>query len=145
MRGATVTAAQVQPDLAIVFEGSPADDFYYSREKAQCVLGKGVQIRCMDKSYITNPAFIGFAHELADKHGIPYQDAVRRGGSTDAGKISLSDRAVPTLVLGIPSRYVHSHYNFCQEKDIKATVDMAVEVIKNLNAETIAHLMRKDV
>ena len=30
MRGATVTSAQVQPDLAIVFEGSPADDFYYS-------------------------------------------------------------------------------------------------------------------
>ena len=27
MRGATVTSAQVQPDLAIVFEGSPADDF----------------------------------------------------------------------------------------------------------------------
>ena len=32
MRGATVTSAQVQPDLAIVFEGSPADDFYYSPE-----------------------------------------------------------------------------------------------------------------
>ena len=30
MRGATVTAQQVKPDLGIVFEGSPADDFYYN-------------------------------------------------------------------------------------------------------------------
>ena len=51
MRGATVTSAQVQPDLAIVFEGSPADDFYYSPEKSQGGMHKGVQIRCMDKSY----------------------------------------------------------------------------------------------
>ena len=145
LRGATVTSEQVQPDLAIVFEGSPADDFYYSREKAEGVLGKGVQIRCMDKSYITNPAFLAYAHELGEKKSIPYQDAVRRGGSTNAGKISLAGRAVPTLVLGIPSRYVHSHYNFCLEKDIAATVDMAGEVIKNLDKERIDQLMRRDV
>ena len=86
MRGATVTSAQVQPDLAIVFEGSPADDFYYSPEKSQGGMHKGVQIRCMDKSYITNPAFLEYAHELGDTMGITYQDAVRRGGSTNAGQ-----------------------------------------------------------
>ena len=35
LRGATVTAQQVKPDLAIVFEGSPADDFYYRTGVAQ--------------------------------------------------------------------------------------------------------------
>ena len=119
MRGATVTSAQVQPDLAIVFEGSPADDFYYSPEKSQGGMHKGVQIRCMDKSYITNPAFLEYAHELGDTMGITYQDTVRRGGSTNAGKISLAGKAVPTLVLGIPSRYVHSHYNFCAIEDVE--------------------------
>ena len=145
MRGATVTSAQVQPDLAIVFEGSPADDFYYSPEKSQGGMHKGVQIRCMDKSYITNPAFLEYAHELGDTMGITYQDTVRRGGSTNAGKISLAGKAVPTLVLGIPSRYVHSHYNFCAIEDVENTVRMAVEVIKGLNDERIRHLMHQDI
>lgn len=144
-RGAAVTAAQVQPDLAIVFEGSPADDFYYGKEKAQGVLHGGTQIRCMDKSYITNPAFLAYAHELADELQIPYQDTVRRGGSTNAGKISLSGRAVPTLVLGIPSRYVHSHYNFCAAEDIESTVKLAVEVIKNLDGEKMLRLMHQNL
>ena len=52
MRGATVTAQQVKPDLAIVFEGSPADDFYYRTGVAQGCLKKGVQIRHMDNSYV---------------------------------------------------------------------------------------------
>lgn len=144
-RGAGVTAAQIQPDLAIVFEGSPADDFYYGKEKAQGVLHGGTQIRCMDKSYITNPAFLNYAHELADEQRIPYQDAVRRGGSTNAGKISVSGRAVPALVLGIPCRYVHSHYNFCAKEDIESTVRLAVEVIRNLDRERISVLMHQTI
>lgn len=136
---------QDQPDLAIVFEGSPADDFYYGREKAQGVMRAGVQIRCMDKSYITNPAFLAYAHELGEEKGIPCQDTVRRGGSTNAGKISLAGRAVPTLVLGIPSRYVHSHYNFCAVEDIEAAVRMAVEVIRGLDSRRIGLLMHRDI
>lgn len=115
-RGATVTAQQVRPDLAIVFEGSPADDFYFRAGIAQGCLRSGVQIRHMDNSYISNVEFIRFAQETGDKLGIKYQDAVRRGGSTNAGKISLTGKAVPVLVLGIPSRYVHSHYNSAQKK-----------------------------
>lgn len=52
---------------------------------------------------------------------------------------------MPVLVLGIPSRYVHSHYNFCAEEDVDATVRMAVEVIRGLDEERIARILRKDV
>lgn len=145
MRGATVTAQQVKPDLAIVFEGSPADDFYYRVGVAQSALKKGVQIRCMDNSYVSNAEFIAYAHELGDKYGIKYQDTVRRGGSTNAGKISLTNQAVPVLVLGIPSRYVHTHYNFCAGEDIESTIRMAVEVIRGLNEEKINHIRRQDI
>lgn len=142
-RGVTVTAQQVKPDLAIVFEGSPADDFYFRPGIAQCVMKNGVQIRHMDNSYVSNPEFIKYAHEIGDTREIKYQDAVRRGGSTDAGKISLTYQAVPVLVLGIPSRYVHTHYNFCAKEDIQATVDMAVQVIKGLDEEKIKRIMRQ--
>lgn len=142
MRGAKVTVQVVQPDLAIVFEGSPADDFYYSVGLSQGALHKGVQIRLMDKSYISNTDFINLAHEVGDTLGIPYQDTVRRGGSTDAGMISLTGKAVPVLVLGIPSRYVHSHHNFCAIADVDAAIRMATEVIRALDEENITKIKR---
>lgn len=144
-RGAQVTAQQVLPDLAIVFEGSPADDFYFRPGIAQCSLKEGVQIRHMDNSYISNVDFIRYAREIGQKLGIKYQDAVRRGGSTNAGKISLTGKAVPVLVLGIPSRYVHTHYNFCAMEDIESAVKMAVEVIRGLDEERILKILRKEI
>ena len=105
----------------------------------------GVQIRRMDKSYISNPVFIEYAEELAEKFGIPFQETVRRGGSTNAGKISLTAKAVPVLVLGVPSRYVHTHYNFCAKSDLEAAADLAVEVIRGLDAEKIQHICRQDI
>ena len=86
-----------------------------------------------------------YAMELADKFGIRYQEAVRRGGSTNAGRISLIGKAVPVLVLGVPSRYVHSHYNFCAKDDLEAATELAAQVIKGLDAERIRHILRQDI
>ena len=86
-----------------------------------------------------------YAEELAKKFGIPFQETVRRGGSTNAGKISLTAKAVPVLVLGVPSRYVHTHYNFCAKSDLEAAADLAVEVIRGLDAEKIRHICRQDI
>lgn len=145
MRGAVVTARQVKPDLAIVFEGSPSDDSYFRPGITQGTMKGGVQIRHMDNSYVSNPEFIRYAHELGGQYGIPYQDAVRRGGSTNAGKISLSGQGVPVLVLGIPSRYVHTHYNYCARADIEATINMAAEVIRGLTKERMNRILRRDI
>ncbi len=145
MRGATVTAQVVKPDLAIVFEGSPSDDFFFSATQAQGRMKQGVQIRRLDNSYVSNPAFIEFARSLAEELGIPSQEAVRRGGSTNAGKISLTHRAVPVLVLGVPSRYVHSHYNFCAGADMDAATELAAQVIRRLDAGAIRHICRQDI
>ena len=145
MRGAIVTAQVVKPDLAIVFEGSPSDDFYFSAAQAQGRMKSGVQIRRLDKSYVSNPVFIDYAMELARKYGIPFQETVRRGGSTDAGKISITGKAVPVLVLGVPSRYVHTHYNFCAKKDLEAATALAVQVIRDLDGERLRHILRQDV
>lgn len=140
-RGAQVTSQVMKPDLAIVFEGSPADDFLEDRFQAQCVLKNGTQIRHLDASYISSPRFISHARWIADQGRIPYQCAVRRRGSTNAGKIHVSHKAVPVLVLGIPSRYVHTHHNFCAESDIDATVSLAVQVIRSLTPAVADSLM----
>lgn len=137
MRGATVTSQVVKPDVAIIFEGSPSDDLYFDDLTSQCALGQGTQIRHMDASYVSNRRFINFAKEIADNNNIKYQSAVRRAGSTNAGKIHTTLKSVPCLVLGIPSRFVHSHYNHAKIEDLESTVNLAVETIKSLKADTL--------
>lgn len=140
-RGAEVTARATKPDLAIVFEGSPADDIYYDEFTAQGCLKKGTQIRHLDRSMVSNPRFIGYAKELAKAKNIPYQSAVRAQGGTNAGKIHLSNNGVPTLVLGIPVRYAHTHYGYSADVDVDATVDLAVEVIRSLTDARVRELL----
>lgn len=135
MRGAQVTSQIVSPDFAIVFEGSPADDLYYPDNLIQGALKKGSQIRHLDASYVSHRRFINFAKNIGDLHDIKYQSTVRRAGSTNAGKISLQGKAVPCLVLGIPSRFIHTHYNHCALEDLESTIRMAVEIIKNFSED----------
>lgn len=143
MRGARVTTQVVRPDLAIVFEGSPADDGFAGPTEAQGVLGQGVQIRHLDQSYVSHPGFIALARENAKAQDILVQHAVRRGGSTNAGQIHIGVEAVPVLVLGVPSRYVHTHHGFCAEKDIQAAIGLATATVASLTGEKVDKLQNK--
>ncbi|MBO1263551.1 M20/M25/M40 family metallo-hydrolase [Proteiniclasticum sp. SCR006] len=143
-RGAQVTTQVVKPDLAIVFEGSPADDMYYDEYTAQGALKKGVQIRHMDQSYVSHAGFIHLAQKTAKEKKIPYQSAVRRGGGTNAGKIHLGHEAVPVLVLGIPSRYVHTHYSYAALEDVDSAVSLAVETLRAMDQEAMDTLLKKN-
>lgn len=132
-RGAYVTSQVVKPDIAIVFEGSPADDLYYDQHTAQCVLKKGAQIRHMDSSYVSHRRLINEAKALALKNNIEVQSAVRLKGGTNAGRIHMQNKAVPVLVLGIPSRYVHTHYNYAAAHDYDAVVELAKTLVLELD------------
>ena len=54
-RGATVTANTVKPDIAIVFEGCPADDTVVPECEVQTAIHKGPMLRHIDKRMITRP------------------------------------------------------------------------------------------
>jgi putative aminopeptidase FrvX len=136
-RGAMVTSQIVKPDIAIVFEGSPADDLYFDSQTAQCAMKKGTQIRHMDASYVSHRRLIDSAKDLANAADIPFQSAVRRKGGTNAGRIHMQNKAVPVLVLGIPSRYVHTHYNYASMDDFKATVNLAKAIAMNLDLNSL--------
>ncbi|MBI9094951.1 MAG: hypothetical protein JEY71_08735 [Sphaerochaeta sp.] len=48
----------------------------------------------------------------------------------------LSNGGVPVIVIGVPVRYVHSHYGICSSSDVQNSVKLAVEIIQSLD-ETI--------
>ena len=137
-RGATVTVQRVKPDIAIVFEGCPADDTVVPEYAKQTKIGKGPMLRFIDKRMITNPRYQRFALDLAQKLGIPVQSGVRTGGSTNGAPIHLSEKATSVIVIGVPVRYIHTHYGIAKYRDVEESARLATEVIKALDAKTIA-------
>ena len=136
-RGATVTANTVKPDIAVVFEGCPADDTVAEPYAVQTAIHKGPMLRHIDKRMITNPRFQRFALGLANEQGIPVQESVRSGGSTNGAPIHLSNQGVPVIVIGIPVRYIHTHYGMAAHSDVVNAAKLAVEIIKRMNSDVI--------
>ncbi len=136
-RGATVTVERVKPDLAICFEGCPADDTVVPAYQSQTALKKGPMLRDIDARMITNPRFQRYALGLAKELGIPAQRAVRTGGSTDGAPIHMGHLGVPVIVIGIPVRYAHTHYGYSSLDDYKNGIKLAVEILKRMDEKTI--------
>ncbi len=139
LRGAATSTALVDPDIALVLEGTPADDLPgVSKDEIQGRLGGGPQIRLYDPSMITDRKLSRIVMEVAEKRGIPYQTAVRTGGGTDAGRIHLHGTGIPTMVIAAPVRYAHSHVGVASLDDYDNTLKLVVALIESLDENTLS-------
>ncbi|HOE84300.1 MAG TPA: M42 family metallopeptidase [Sphaerochaeta sp.] len=138
LRGAGLSARRIQADVAICFEGSPADDTFLPPFQQQTKVGYGPMLRHIDRTMITNPRFQRFCLEVAKDAGIPVQEGVREGGGTNAGAIHLTAQGIPTIVIGIPVRYAHTHWGVASLEDTENSVRLAQAIIEKLDKETIA-------
>ncbi len=142
LRGAKTAAVFAEPDVAIVLEGPPADDAPgFNRSECQGRLGGGVQIRLYDPSAITNPRLARLAIETARAEGIPHQVTVRRSGGTDAGSFHVANEGVPSIVLGVPARYIHSHNAIIDLNDYLQMVALTIALVRRLDEESVAGLV----
>ncbi len=137
-RGAAVTANTVKPDLAVVFEGCPADDTVVEPYLIQTAIHKGPMLRHIDARMITNPRFQRYALDLAAELGIPVQESVRTGGSTNGAPIHLSNMGVPTIVVGIPVRYIHTHYGMAACSDVENAARLTAAILERLDIDKIS-------
>ena len=137
-RGATTAVRHVDPDVAVVLEGTPADDFAGSERDAwQGVLGGGAQVRLLDPSALMNRRLSECALDTARACDVPVQVAVRRSGGTDAKVIHLHAEGVPTTVISVPVRYAHTHNGVMDLNDYLAALRLTVELVKRLDAATV--------
>ena len=136
-RGATVTAQVIQPDIAIVFEGCPADDTCVEPYMVQTAIKRGPMLRHVDARMITNPRYQRYALDLAAQLSIPVQEAVRAAGSTNGAVIHLTGRGVPAIVIGVPVRYAHTHYGVSAYADFDNGVKLACEILRRMDRDLI--------
>ena len=141
LRGAGTMTRTVKPDLAIVLEGPYADDLPPAdRQAAQCRVGGGVHVRLYDPTMIANPRLCDLVAETAEANGLPYQLAVWKAGGTDGGAIHQIGRGVPSIVLGVPVRYIHSHVSVLDINDYLATLELLLHLVSRLDDATVGSI-----
>jgi endoglucanase len=101
-----------------------------------------VQIRVFDPTAIANPRLVRLAIEVAKEERIPHQVTVRRTGGTDAGSFHISGTGVPSVVLGVPARYIHSHNSIIDLGDYLSMVALTNALVKRLDETTVKELTR---
>ena len=135
LRGAQTAANMINPDLFFGLDASPANDMSGSKtEFGQ--LGKGTLLRILDRTMITHRGIREFILDTAETHNIPYQYFVSQGG-TDAGKVHISNEGVPSAIIGICSRYIHTSSSIIHTDDYAAAKELLVKLITTCDKTTL--------
>jgi endoglucanase len=128
-RGAQASAYGIEPDLGIALDVTVAAEIKDGWSDVE--LGKGTAIKMMDTGLIVAPKVRQLMIDTAEKHEIPYQREVLRGGSTDARAIHLTRAGVPSGCISIPTRYVHSVSETVDIHDVQASIDLLTAILSN--------------
>lgn len=136
LRGATVVAYELEPDLAVVLEGTAASDVPDTPDHLRStVVGEGPALTVMDRTVIAHQPSLRRLEKVAERHRIPIQMKRLPVGGTEAGKIHLSRGGVPTVVISVPCRYIHSPVGVFSLADWRGMIDLVYHFLESIAEE----------
>jgi putative aminopeptidase FrvX len=137
LRGALTSANAIEPDLFFAFDAGPClDTPGIKTDVTTSKLGGGVAIRIYDRSMVTHKRLRELVLDIAEQHQIPYQYFTSPGGGTDAGRVHLTGKGVPSIGVGIASRYIHSHAAVMHRDDYDAALELMKKLLPVLDRKT---------
>ena len=138
LRGARTAAAKIQPDIGFAVDvGIAGDTPGITSKESTSKMGAGPQLVIYDASMVSHKGLRDLVVDTAEENNIPYQFESIPGGGTDAGSIHLTANGVPSLAIGVATRYIHSHAGILHRDDYENAVKLVVEVIKKLDRDTV--------
>ena len=136
MRGAGVAANRLKPDIAIVLEGTTCSDVPETDQHEMVTrIGNGPAITIADKHVYSNKGLVKELLETAKQNNIKIQIKEGIYGGTDAAKIQASLEGVPTAVVSVPCRYIHSPSSVMSIKDMEETVKLVKAYLRKIEKE----------
>ncbi len=122
--GALTSANQLHPTLAVAIDVTFAES-YGSPAHKTFPLGKGITLGWGAN---VHPGLYQAFKEIADRLEIPYKlEPIPRHSGTDAHTLQISAEGIPTMVIGIPLRYMHTPIEVVSLKDIARTGRLLAE------------------
>ncbi len=137
LRGAQTVAHLTDPDVCIIVDTGIGQDIPPKSFKIAEKMGGGPAILVYDACMIPNLALRDLAIKTAEDKKIPFHLTYMEGGCTDGARVHISRIGVPTIVIGPPVRYIHSHNGILNRTDYDNTVKLVCELIKKLNKKTV--------
>ena len=135
LRGARGAVHKFCPDLFFAVDCSPADDAA-TKNGTYGHLGEGTLIRVFDPGMIMLKNMRDFILDTAETHHIPYQYYVSKGG-TDATAAHTSLDGIPSTVIGVPGRYIHTHQTMFNIADFEAARELLIQLLRQLDQSTV--------
>jgi putative aminopeptidase FrvX len=133
--GARTAAFELRPDVAVAVDVTHATDApgVDEKELGSSPLGSGPVI---GRGSTLSPKVFELLVETAEAEGIDYTlSASGRGTSTDADVLQISRSGIPTGVVSIPLRYMHSPVEMVDLRDVEATVELLAAFGARLSAD----------
>ena len=141
LRGAHSAADVIKPDIGIAIEGGiTGDSPGRNPEETQARLGGGPGIFLYDSSALPNRRLTALVKATAKGKNIPLQLDLVQGYGDDSAEIQKSTGGAPTVNLVVPARYTHAHNGVIDRADFDGMVELVVELLKRLDAPTVAKL-----
>jgi endoglucanase len=137
-RGAATVTHIVDPDVAVVLEVDISGDVPgVKSSEAPTRMGKGPSILTFDSSMIPNQPLKQFVIDTAKRLKIPYQLSLVAAGGTDASRIHMSRAGCPSIVIGVPTRHIHSHVGILSFEDVDNAIKLTLELVKRFDKKTV--------
>lgn len=135
-----IAACHTPLDIAIVVDVDFATDIPTTHtDMGQLSIGNGVGINYnADSNSVLQQIFC----EITQKNDIPIQATLSRNisGGTDA-TIARTMKNTATLNINIPLRYMHSHYEMCDIRDVECAINSIIYLIEHLNNNNIRNFI----
>lgn len=133
LKGAKTASYAVNPDIAIVLEGTTCYDVTGTAEHMMSTwLGKGPALTVMDRSVISDRELLRFVIGEAERAKIPYQFKKTISGGTDAGRIQVSGEGVRVVTMAVPCRYIHTPTSVMDKRDLYHMLELAGAILSAL-------------
>ncbi|MCD8500750.1 MAG: M42 family metallopeptidase [Bacillaceae bacterium] len=139
LRGAQTAANMIQPDIFYALDASPANDATGDKDSFGH-LGKGALLRIFDRTMVTHRGIRDFILDTAETNKIPYQYFISQGG-TDAGRIHTSGNGVPSAVIGLCSRYIHTSGSIIHIDDYAAAKELIIKLVKTTDKTVVETIL----
>jgi endoglucanase len=130
--GSRTSAFALEPDVAIAVDVTFATDQpgIELGEMTKHTLGSGPSI---SRGTPLHPRVFELLYEAGEQEKIPFTvESVGRNTGTDADAIHLSRAGVPTGLVAVPIRYMHSPVELANVKDIDATARLIAAFAQRL-------------
>jgi putative aminopeptidase FrvX len=134
--GARTAAFALEPDVALVIDVTYTTDVPGGDPKrlGQVELGSGAAIV---RGPVANRRVSDLLVETAEAEGIPYAVEVWTGSThSDADAVHATGRGIPTGIVSIPLRYMHSPCEMAALDDLEAVLRLVVAFAARLTPDT---------